>query len=354
MFMKAISRRRSLAGAALVLLSTSVLTPAFAQETAKSDVLELKVAVADANVNPVTDSVLKLADTLGYYKNHGVHVTIVALEGTPQAVAALNSGAVDLADIGIDAALRLRADNDVAIRGVVSATLGPPYLIVAKSDIAKADNLVGRTFAIADNGSLDHNLTQQVLASMGVARDGPRYVTIGAPAARVQALAAGQVDATTVSYGSFLPISNTPGLAVIVSPEDFFKAAPIQSKFLAGLEPTLKDKHEAIQRFVDALVDISRHYDGDAPDWVKAMTKARDDLSEANLTATSKFLVDRWCVNGCLNVDYIQKTADFIYAGPDFKDVRVIPASDVTDESFVKGAIADVGAYKDGGIDARP
>lgn len=324
--------------------------PASSQE---AEMPELRLAVADLNLNPVTDSVLKLAESLGYYEKHGVKVTIVALEGTPQAVAALNSGAVDLADISIDAALRLRASNGMKLAGIVSATLGPPYLIATKAEITSLDGLVGRSFAIADNGSLDHNLTQQVLESLGVEREGPHFVAIGAPVARVQALAVGRVDATTVSYGSYLPIADTPGLNVLVSPEDFFAAAPIQSKFVAVLEPTIAQKREALQRFVNALVDLSRHFDSEPAAWVAAVAEERDDLTVANLEATTKFLAGRWCVNGCINVDYLQKTADFIYASEDFEGVPVVTATDIADDSFVREAIAQVGDYADGGIDAR-
>lgn len=353
MTIKRVLRKRPLVHAAAALFATSLLAagPAASQQ---AELLELRLAVADGNVNPVTDSVLKLAETLGYYEAHGLRLTIIALEGTPQAVAALNSGAVDLADISIDAALRLRATGDVDLRGVVSTTLGPPYLIAAKEEIAGVEGLVGRTFAIADNGSLDHNLTRAVLASLGVSPDGPQFVAIGPPSVRAQALAAGRVDATTVSYGTFLPISTTPGIHIIVAPEDFFAAAPIQSKFVAALESTIAEKHEAIQRFVDALVDMSRHFDGDHAAWVAAMVEARPDLTEAQLAETAEFLAGRWCINGCINVSYIQRTVDFIYGGPDFADVPALTAEDVTDETFVLSAMQDLGAYEGGGIDARP
>lgn len=344
-------RRRTLMNGAAALLAVALPAAAFAQG---GELLELRLAVADGNLNPVTDSALKLAETLGYYEKHGVKVMIVALEGTPQAVAALNSGAVDLADISIDAALRLRAENNVKLRGVVSATLGPPYLIAAKCEIASVKDLVGRTFAINDNGSLDHNLTQHVLAANGVDRAGPQFVAIGPPTARVQALAAGRVDATTVSYGSYLPVAETPGLCIIVPPEDFFEAAPVQSKYVAALESTIGEKGEAIQRFVDALIDISRDFDTTPSSWVDVVAKARDDLGAEKLTATTKFLAGRWCVNGCINVDYLQQTVDFIYETPDFADVPVLSAADVTDEAFVLKAIETLGAYNGGGIDARP
>src|SRR6185436_14546857 len=164
------------------LLVTAALAGGALSQAAAPPLLELKLALADETINPVTDSVLRLADTMGYYKAHGVKVTLISLQGTPQAVAALNSGDVDLADIAVDAALRLRAANGLTIRGVVSSTLGPPYLIAVKNDIKDVAGLAGRTFAIADNGSLDHNLTRTVLGKMGVKADAVQFVPIGAPA----------------------------------------------------------------------------------------------------------------------------------------------------------------------------
>jgi NitT/TauT family transport system substrate-binding protein len=344
-------KRRPLIAAAMLAITTLLGgSAAFAQAT---EMLELTLATADTDLNPTTDSVLRLAGTLGFFEKHGVKVTIVALEGTPQAVAALNSGAVDLADISIDAAIRLRADNGLPIRGVVSGGIGTPYLIAAKADITSVEGLVGKTFAIADSGSLDHTLTQVVLGSMGVPADGPQYVPIGAPAARVQALAAGKVDATTVSYGTFLPIAETPGIHILVSPEAFSTAAPGVSKFVAALDSTIATKHEAIQRFVDGLVDASRSFETDPASWVAAMAAARDDLSEENLKKTADFLGDRWCVYGCMNADALAKAADFIYANPDFKDVKVIPITDIVDPSFTAKTYETLGGFDGPSLDAR-
>src|SRR3954464_15437861 len=116
---KASKRRDSLFAAGTGVFGTAVVAAGAAMSQAAAPapaLLELKIALADDTVNPVTDSVIRLADTLGYYKAHGVKLTIIALQGTPQAVAALNSGDVDLADIAVDASLRLRATNGVALR----------------------------------------------------------------------------------------------------------------------------------------------------------------------------------------------------------------------------------------------
>lgn len=332
-------------------LFAAVALPTFS--VAQDDVLELRLALASGDINPVTDSVLRLAEIEGFYEKYGVRVQIIGLEGTPQAVAALNSGAVDLADVGIDAALRLRAENDVPLRGVVSATLGPPFLIASNCGISSVADLTGVAYAISDIGGLDYTLTRRVLAANGLDIDAPEYVVIGPPAVRAQALAAGQVAATTVSYGTFLPVADTPDLCILVSSVDFFEAAPNQSKFVVALESTIAEKREAIQRFVNAVIDASRTYDQDPPAWVAAMADVRDDLTTDNLTETTPLLAGRWCVNGCINVGYIQETVDFIYEGEDFADVSVISAADVTDETFVLNAIEALGGFEGGGIDAR-
>jgi NitT/TauT family transport system substrate-binding protein len=314
---------------------------------------ELRLAVADIELNPTTDSVLTLAENLGLFEKYGLKINYVALSGTPQAVAALNSGAVDLAHISIDAAVRLRAENDLPIRGIVAVGLGIPYLIAAKDDIKSVEDLVGKSFAIADNGSLDHTLTQTVLNSMGIDADGPNYVAVGSPSARVQALAAGRVDATTASYGSFLPVANAPGIHVLVAPEDFYKAAPVQSKFVAALEGTLTEKHDSIQRFVLALNEASRAFADDPAKWVDFLVAGRDDLTREDLIKTVDTFEGRWCVNGCMNADLLKLTMDFLYDAPDFAGVKAISFEDIVDLRFIAGANEQLGAYPGGGLDAR-
>jgi NitT/TauT family transport system substrate-binding protein len=330
-------------------LSLLTLTAgAFAQDAPK-DMLELKLATGEVDINPTANSILKLADRLGFYEKHGVKVTILELDGTPQSVAALTSGAVDLADIGIDAAIRLEADNGIKLKGITSGGFGAAFLIAAKSEIKTLGDLAGHSYAISDTGSLDHNLTMAVLRASGIPVDAPNYVAIGAPAARVQALAAGQVDATTVSYGTYLSIADTPGISVLVSATDFADKAPGLSKFVSALDTTIASKPEALKRFVAALIDISRTFDEHPDQWVDAVAAARDDLKKEDLAKTVNSIKGRWCVNGCLNPGEVDKAIDFAYANPEFADIPRIPATDLVDQSFVTQALESLG-----GIDADP
>lgn len=318
------------------------------------DMLELTLATGEVDINPTANSILKLAARLGFYEKHGVRVEIVELDGTPQSVAALTSGAVDIADIGIDAAIRLKVDNGIALKGLTSGGFGAAFMIAAKTDISSLDQLSGRSYAIADNGSLDHNLTLAVLRGSGIAEDAPNFVAIGAPGARVQALAAGQVDATTVSAGTFLSIADQPGVHALMSANDFAAYTPNISKFVAALDSTVAEKPEALKRFVAALIDISRTFDEHPEQWVDAVAAARDDLKREDLKRTAKTLAGRWCVNGCFNAVELGKAIDFVYANPEFKDFAKVAVTDITDGSFVRAAVDAAGVNTaEGQLDKR-
>ncbi len=332
------------------------LSAAGAIAAEKNDMLELTVAlgVDDATFNPTTASVFKLADEFGYYKKYGLHVNLVTLDGTPQAVAALNSGAVDAAHISIDAAIRLKASNDLPLRGIVAVATGSPFLIAAKSDIRSVEDLAGRSYAIADNGSLDHTLTQAVLRSFGMSPEAPNFVAIGAPNVRVQALAVGKVDATSVSFGTYASIDGTPGVHVLVDANDFSARTPALFKFVAVLQGTIDKKREALQRFTDALIDVSRAMHADPQRWIETAVAARPDLSREKIERTSKFIASRWCINGCMDPKKIEESVAFVYSNPDFKDVPVIAGSEISDLRFTAKALETLGVASEGGLDARP
>ncbi|NDV00076.1 ABC transporter substrate-binding protein [Pseudoroseicyclus tamaricis] len=339
----------------LFLASTLAAVAASMAVAQEDDVLELTIALAvdDANFNVTTGSVFRLAEEFGFYEEHGLDVTYVALDGTPQAAAALQSGDVDAADIGMDAAIRLVAQNDFPIRGIVATSTGSPFLIAAKDDIQSVEDLEGRTYAIADNGSLDHNLTQSALRGMGVSQDAPSYVAIGAPAVRVQALAVGQVDATTVSFGTYGSIEGTEGIHVLMDADRFSAFAPPMSKFLAVHEDTIAEKDEALLRLTEALIDTAREMEAHPERWVEAAVAARPDLAPESIERNAEFLTTRWCINGCFDPAELQTSVDFIYANPDFADVPVLSADQLVDTSYTERALENLGTQGGEGLDAR-
>jgi len=84
----------------------------------------------------------------------------------------------------------------------------------------------------------------------------------------------------------------------------------------------------------------------DNPDqWIAAVAAARDDLPRDRIEAISHFLKAQWCLDGCMDPENLSGVVDYLYANPDFADVKEIPAADIFDLSFAETANATLGDY---------
>ncbi len=164
----------------------------------------------------VPNSVMDLALELGYFEREGVEVELVRVQQTPSALAAILAGEGEMANVSVDGVLQLVAQGASPLRAVTSPNKSLPFLIAARSDIATPADLAGHSFGVGRIGSLDHSLSAKVMAGEGVDMATLNVVTLGQPSVRAQALAAGQVDATTMSIGVWLSIPDKTGLSVLI------------------------------------------------------------------------------------------------------------------------------------------
>src|SRR4051794_35434796 len=173
-----------------------------------------RMIVTDMEVPLVPNSVMELAKQEGYYDRAGVDVAFVRVQQTPLAMAALRAGEGEMANVGLESLLQATAHGATDLRGVMSPNKSLPYLIAGRSEITSIGDLAGKRFGIGRIGSVDHLLTTKVLEADGVDTSKVQFVALGQPQQRAQALAAGQIDATTVSIGTWTAIDDTPGLSV--------------------------------------------------------------------------------------------------------------------------------------------
>ena len=165
-----------------------------------------RIIITEPETPLVPNSVIDLADQLGYYKKAGVEVELVRVKATPAAVAALRSGQGEMANIGTDIALQLIARGQMELKGVISPDKALPFAIVAKNGIATPQQLEGKIFGVGQVGSVDYVQSRMVLPKLGVDNAKVQFLPIGQPPIRVQALAAGRIDATAVSIGTWLTL----------------------------------------------------------------------------------------------------------------------------------------------------
>jgi NitT/TauT family transport system substrate-binding protein len=298
-----------------------------------------RIIVPEPETPLVPNSVIDLALQLGYYKKEGVDVELVRVKATPSAVAALRSGQGDMANIGTDIALQLIARGQLDLRGVISPDKALPFEIVAKAAITTPKQLEGAAFGVGQVGSVDYVQSRIVLAKLGLDVSKLRYLAVGQPMVRAQALLAGQIDATAVTIGTWLTLPRKDGLAVLVDQAAYYKAAPLVTKLNVVTAETAKTRHREVGGVVRAILIASRDFARDPALWVDAMAKARPDVSRDQLEALARAYRDDWSIDGGLDAQDLAFTTEALYKSEDFKDIprRVTPA-DWIDRSFIDAA----------------
>jgi len=326
--------------------------PAAAQPTTPA-LIPLKVGVAVTPAPALPESTLWLARDLGFYQKEGLDVTLTEVDATPSVITAMRTGDVDVGDINSEDVIRLTASKDLEMRTINSASGRNFFMIVGKNSIGSPMELQGKSFAIARVGSQDHALSSKVLAAKGVP-EGVNYVAVGAPNLRAQALVAGQIDATTVSLGTWVTIQNQPNIKQIVGVDDYYTSVPLVNKGNAVTLKVLNEKQEALRRFTVALIKTSRYLAENKSTWVDGMAKLRPDIARADLEYLWDQFGASWGVNGQLNVGQYQTSTDFLYEQGSFPDLPKIEAKSWTDTQFVDAALKDLGVYPNVDDPGRP
>lgn len=311
-----------------------------------------RLIVTSAEPALVPNSILHLAETEGFYDRAGVDVELVTVQQTPSAIAALRSGDGDMANISTEALLQVVARDQMDLRAVNSPDRAIPFLIAAREEIGSLADLEGASFGINRPGSLDHSLSVQVLQESGGSPYELELVALGPPAVRAQALAAGRVDAVTISVGTWLSLPDRNGLHVLVPPDAFFAAAPLVSKVNAVRAETLAERPEDVRAVISALAQAARHF-ADAPqEWVNAMAEVRPDIAREDLRQLAEQYEGTWSVNGGLDAPDLQETSDFIFQSEDFAGLDQPALSDWVAFSPMDAVIRDLG-HRESGETAR-
>lgn len=302
-----------------------------------------RLIITDLETPLVPNSVMDLAEKEGYFEREGVEVELVRVQQTPSALAALQAGEGEMANISTDSLLLLVAQGSDDLRAVTSPNKSLPFLIASKEDIATPADLAGKSFGIGRPGSVDHSLSVRVLKKYDVDVDSIDMVALGQPNQRGQALVAGQIDATTMSIGVWSAIPDTTGLHVLINQDDYYNAAPVVSKVNIVTTKVLEERRDDVKKVIAALIKASRDFASNPAVWVAAMEKARPDVEKSTLESLSKAFAGSWSTNGGLSKDELEYTANVYYEGEDFKDARKVELSEWADFSVIDEVLAEIG-----------
>ena len=306
-----------------------------------------RLIVTDLEPPLVPNSVMDLAVSLGYFERENVDVELVRVQQTPLAVTALQAGEGEMANIGVDSLLQLVASGQLDLRAVTSPSKSLAFMIVAQDSVDDVASLAGHSFGIGRVGSVDQGLSRQVLASMDIDLDSLELVALGQPAARAQALAARQIDATTMSLGTWVTLPDKTGMHVLVDQDQYFYAAPVVSKVNVVTPEVLEARRPEVVAVVTALTKLARDIVQDPTIWVDAMAQARPDLNRADLESLAEAYSQSWSVNGGLSANELAFTADWNFESPDFADLKPLTMDQWVDFSVTDEMLANIGTAPD-------
>lgn len=291
----------------------------------------------------VPNSVMDMAEHLGYFDAEGVDVELVRVQQTPSAIAALQAGDGEMANIGVDALLQVIHNGATDFRAVTSPNKSLPFLIASKDDITTPEELAGRSFGVGRIGSLDHSLSTMVLDSLGVSIDDSEIIALGQPSVRGQALLAGQIDATTMSIGVWSELPDTEGLHVLIDQDTYYEGAPVVNKVNAVTGDVLANRSEDVEAVIRALTKLSRDFAEDPQMWVDAMAEVRPDVERETLELLADAFVGSWSVNGGMSAEELSFTADWLYESEDFQGLEPLALEEWVDFGPVDAVLAELG-----------
>ncbi len=301
----------------------------------------------------VPNSVMDLALELGYFEREGVEVELIRVQQTPLALAAILAGEGDMANVGVNAVLGLRIQGDRTLKAVTSPNKSLPFLIAAKAAIASPADLLGRSFGVGRIGSLDHALSTRVLEAQDVFFDDLDVVTLGQPSVRAQALAAGQIDATTMSIGTWLSIPDKSGLSVLIAPDAYYAAAPVVNKVNVVTDEFLRTRRADVVAVVRALTKISRDFARDPSTWAAVMVQHAPQMTPETLQQLAQSFAGGWSVNGGMGRTELQFTQDWVFQTEDFKDADPVALDDWVDFTVADEVLDEIGTQEDADLPSR-
>ena len=159
----------------------------------------------------------------GFYKAEGLDASFVTLPGRPLVTAGL-SGSIDFIPIpsgGAQAAL-----SGADIRYVVGQSLKSQWLIVARPNIEKAQDLKGKTVGYGRTGTADYDEGAAVLRrafNMEVGKD-YKVISFQGEPERIAAMVNGDIDAALISV-PHAPRALNAGMKLLLRTGDYIQRA---------------------------------------------------------------------------------------------------------------------------------
>jgi NitT/TauT family transport system substrate-binding protein len=230
----------------------------------------------------------------GLFDKYGLKLENIFIRGSAQNLAALAGDEVQFTYCAADGTIPGLATG-IDAKLVASPLVKLPYVLVARKEIQRVEDLKGKAMGIARAGDLSDRLSRAVVKKFGM---GPDAVTIrpigGSQGERYMAMAANVVQAVVI----------TPPLDVRAKNEGFnvlYRLIDLDLPFIYSSLHTsykmLRDRPEIVQRMVAAFAEIvyfvEKNPDKAKAAIAKAMRTKDEEALQSSYNVYAKEIVDR-------------------------------------------------------------
>jgi ABC-type nitrate/sulfonate/bicarbonate transport system substrate-binding protein len=247
-----------------------------------------------AIVRPKSDAAFfHAAQEQAFWAQRGLTVDLVELRSSRDVLRTLVMGEVDSADLTPADVLPAVAQS-APLRFVGAGLHGCPYAVYVRPGIDEWVELGGQTFGVAVPGSATHMFALTALQLNGVPSDGIKVAKAGRPGGRIEAVAAGKLDAT-VAPSEFIPMADALEIKVLGLARE---TAPLFPRFCQVMNArTVERRRDAAVRFLaghveglrwcvdhrDAAIRLSAEINDEEPD--ARYVRAYDDIVGGDMVA---------------------------------------------------------------------
>ena len=306
------------------------LVPFAAPTAAQSDTLNVgysNIAGAELPLWVATDE--------GYFAKHGLKVTPQLVSGGANTVAALLSGQVQIADAGGSEALSAVANGaDLVVVGNLSPVY--PYVLEVTSDINSPEDLVGKKIGVATFGGSADVATRVALRANGIDPDKDvTFIATGSSANRTAALLSGAIQAGMAGGPPDTLSLEAQGLHPLL--DLAAQQLPTANATIIAKREWVSANREAVQSYVDSLVEATAHLKQDKPGTVAVLKKYFKSDDDAAMEAAYDFFANE--VTPTLPYPKPEQFADAV-AQLSVNNPRIgdVDLGSVLDPSFVQSA----------------
>lgn len=192
-----------------------------------------------------------LAKEAKIYEKHGLDVELVLLRGSGQTSTAILGGSLFAAPVALPTVM-LADLGGADLVNVAHTVPGVQSKLLVKQEIKRPEDLRGKRIATSSLGSLGDFLNRYIMRKHGMdpSRD-VNWLMIGTPPERLQALAAGGVEAADLSYPTDAQAERM-GYRVLW---DFRKEVVYPSMSIVTRRKSVQEDRDTVMRMVRAHVE---------------------------------------------------------------------------------------------------